>query len=220
MSGELSIVPIFATPFAVVSVTDAPGLNGRLLGLFNASRVPGGPIRQLSPTLAVSGDDLLVSSDPAVQQLANEMYRGVYSTVSALNEFSDAEFTALNLEARAWVTIIKTDGSLPATNYPLTAWCAMYCVAAPPPGASRADSGVLRLHETRLGSMFQDATNSSMRVPFRPSHYAWQPVPGEMAVFPASLTHEIALLRAAGELVLVTMRARFIAPGQQGLSRW
>ena len=42
--------------------------------------------------------------------------------------------------------------------------------------------------------------------------------PGQMAVFPASLTHEIALVRSPGPLVLVTVRVRFVAPGQQGVA--
>jgi hypothetical protein len=45
-------------------------------------------------------------------------------------------------------------------------------------------------------------------------------VAGEMVIFPASVTHEIALLRAGGELTLVTARIRFTAPGQRGLGRW
>ncbi len=68
--------------------------------------------------------------------------------------------------------------------------------------------------------MFADATNAVMRMPFTPGHYSWRPVPGHMAVFPASLTHEIALLRSPGQLVLVTVRVRFVAPGQQGMARW
>ena len=116
--------------------------------------------------------------------------------------------------------MVRTNGSVPAAMYPLTAWCAIYCVAAPPPSTTRADSGVLRLYESRLGTMFQDATNSAMRIPFRTSHYAWRPEPGGLAVFPASLTHEIALLRSPGELVLVTMRLRFVVPGQHGFGRW
>ena len=85
---------------------------------------------------------------------------------------------------------------------------------------TRADSGVLRLYESRLGTMFADATNAAMRVPFTPGHYTWRPVPGQLAVFPAWLTHEIALLRAPGQLVLVTVRVRFVAPGQKGVMRW
>jgi hypothetical protein len=59
-----------------------------------------------------------------------------------------------------------------------------------------------------------------MRKPYTPGHFTWRPVPGQLAVFPASLTHEIALLRSDAPLVLVTVRVRFVAPGQQGLSRW
>jgi hypothetical protein len=68
--------------------------------------------------------------------------------------------------------------------------------------------------------MFQDATNSMMKMPYKPSHCSWRPVPGNMAVFPASLTHEIALFRSVGELILVTVRLRFVGPGQQGMPRW
>jgi hypothetical protein len=78
----------------------------------------------------------------------------------------------------------------------------------------------LRLYESRLGTMFQDATNAQLRVPFRTAHYSWHPVPGHMVIFPAYLTHEIALLRAPGELTFVTLRLRFVAPGQSGMTRW
>ena len=63
--------------------------------------------------------------------------------------------------------------------------------------------------------MFQDATHSGIRVPYRPGHYAWRPVPGQMAVFPAAITHEIAMVRAAGALVIVTARVRFVASDHQ-----
>jgi hypothetical protein len=102
----------------------------------------------------------------------------------------------------------------------MTAWCAIYCVTAPSLSDDRPDSGVVRLYESRLGTTFQDASNSVMRIPYSASHYAWRPVAGNLIIFPASLTHEVALLRAAGELVLVTARCRFVAPGQQGFSRW
>jgi hypothetical protein len=78
----------------------------------------------------------------------------------------------------------------------------------------------LRFYESRLGTMFADATNAAMHMPFTPGHSTWRPVPGQLAVFPAALTHEIALLRSPGQLMLVTVRVRFVAPGQQGLARW
>jgi hypothetical protein len=109
---------------------------------------------------------------------------------------------------------------VPAINYPLAAWCAIYCVAAPEPSAKRQDSGILRLYESRLGTMFADASTSAMRLPFKPGHFGLRPEPGQLAVFPASVTHEIALVRSRQQLVLVTVCLRFVAPGQQGVARW
>jgi hypothetical protein len=217
-----TVLPILATPFGIVQVPGAEARNPALAQLF-AQRASDGSqakVQALDPLCFRSADDLLDWPDDAVRSLRAEILRGVYAVVGGVNEFSEATLRSFTLEARGWFTVVRTDGHVPATLYPLTAWCAIYCVAAPPPSSTRADSGVLRLYESRLATMFQDATNSMMRVPYRTSHYAWRPLPGEMAIFPASLTHEIAPLRAPGELILVTVRIRFVAPGQQGLGRW
>jgi hypothetical protein len=220
----LSIVPILATPFGVVPLPAAEALNPSLVELF-AGRIRAGAAAPMPTSDANTGsynsrDDLLEWPEQPTRQLAAEMFRGVYSVIESVNDFHDAELRSLKLEARAWFTVIKQDGYLPATNHPLTAWCAIYCVASPGPSATRQDSGVLRLHESRLATMFQDSTTSVMRFPFTPSHYGWRPVPGQMAVFPASVTHEIAMVRSPGELVLVTARLRFVGPRQQGIGRW
>jgi hypothetical protein len=68
--------------------------------------------------------------------------------------------------------------------------------------------------------MFSDATNSAMQVPYATGHYAWRPVPGQMAVFPGATSHGIALIRSTGNLVLLTLRLRFVAAGQTGWGRW
>jgi len=183
-------------------------------------RTPRGHTPDADTKVYRSQDDLFDWPEQAVRALATEIFRGVCAVVETLNAFDPEQLRSFSLEARGWFTIIEQDGALPAVNYPLTAWCAMYCVAAPEPCATRQDSGVLRLYESRLGTMFQDATNSVMRVPFTPGHRTWRPVPGQLAIFPASLTHEIALVRSAGKLILVTARARFVAPGQKGVGRW
>jgi hypothetical protein len=215
-----TVVPILATPFGVVSLPEAEALNPALAAMFTARSGADGAALQSNPLCYRSRDDLLEWPDEPVRQLAAGIFRGVYSVVAAVNEFTDAQLRSLKLEARGWFTVVKPDGCVPARNYPLTAWCGIYCVAAPELSATRLDSGLLRLYESRLGTMFQDATNSVMRIPFTQAHYAWRPVPGQLAVFPASLTHEIAMFRSAGQLVLVTVRVRFVAPGQQGMSRW
>jgi len=213
------VVPILATPFGVMALPEAGALNPALSSLF-AARMAADSSPQASPLCYRSGDDLLEWPEEPVRLLAAAIFKGVYSVVESVNEFTAAQLREFQLEARGWFTIVKPDGSVPAASYPLTAWCGIYCVAAPAPSTTRADGGVLRLYETRLGTMFQDASNSVMKMPFKPNHCSWRPVPGQLAVFPASLTHEIALFRSIGELVLVTVRIRFVGPGQQGMPRW
>jgi hypothetical protein len=212
------ILPIHATPFGIVRVPGSEPLNRALCAEF-ARRISAD---QASPGFSCyrSRDDLLEWLDEPIPQLAREILQGIYAVVGTVSEIEESVLRSQTLQARGWFTIVKMNGCVPAAIYPLTAWCALYCVSAPTPSASRADSGALRLYESRLGNMFQDTTNSIMRVPFKTGHYIWHPVPGELAVFPASLMHEIALLRAPGELTLVTVRARFVAPGQTGFSGW
>jgi hypothetical protein len=213
------ITPILATPFGIIALPAAAAINPALHQLA-MRRVGAHPTPGVNALHARSSDDLFDWQEPGVDVLRDAMIEGVYSVVGAVNELSDAQLRNLRLETRAWMNVLRTDGHVPAVTYPLSAWCAMYCIAAPPASDTRVDSGALRLYESRLGTMLQDASNASLRFPFKAAHYAWRMAPGEMAVFPASLLHEIALLRAPGELVWVTARIRFVAAGQQGLGRW
>jgi hypothetical protein len=219
MGAAPTILPIFSVPFGIVPLAAAERLNPELRALFMQRAAADADPRQ-NPLRYQSSDRLFDSPQEPVRTLREAILGGVYSVIGGVNDLTEAQLNSFKLEARGWFTVVRPDGSVPATLYPLTAWCAVYCVSAPPPSPIRADSGMLRLYESRLGTMFQDATTAQMRVPFRAAHYAWRPVAGELAVFPASLTHEIALLRAAEELVLVMARVRFIAPGQSGMGRW
>ena len=148
------------------------------------------------------------------------MLGGVLEVVEAVNAFAPGQLQSFTAQARGSFTIVRPNGNVPAVLYPQSAWCAIYCAAAPPPSEARQDSGVLRLYEGRLGMTFVDATTSSMQKAYATGHCIWRPVPGGVAVFPAWLRHEIALLRAPGELILLTLRVRFVAPGQEGLAHW
>jgi len=220
MSATLpTVMPILATPLGLAAIPDAEQLNPALRDVF-AQRAAADRRAPQNPLRFSSADDLMQWPEPPVRRLSEAVVSAVYSMVGSVSSIGEAQLRSCRLETRAWFTVVRTNGSVPAANYPLTAWCAIYCVAAPPPADDRPDSGVLRLYESRLGSTFQDATISALRIPYSQSHYAWRPVAGSLVIFPASLTHEVALLRAAGELVLVTARCRFVAPGQQGFSRW
>jgi len=213
-----SVVPIFATAFGVVPLPEAQKLNPVVAELLTARAAAGGG--SSAPLCYESGDDLLDCADEPVRAVSAEVLRGARTVVAAVNDFSAPQWQSLVLQARGSFTLVRQYGCRAARSYPLTSWCAIYCVAAPPPAPERRDSGVLRLYESRLGTMFSDASNSVTRIPYTPGHYTWRPVPGEVAVFPAATTHEIALIRATGQLLILTLRLRFVAPGQEGLSRW
>lgn len=215
------IVPIFATPFGVVAIPGAEARNPALVELFTVRATPDRADRANRQALAYrSREDLFQWTDAPVRELCDGITGALVAFVRALSDFSDAQFAGLRMQARAWYTIVQPDGCVPSGNYANAAWCGVYCVSAPPVARERYDSGVLRLHESFRATMFSDATNAVMHQPYKPGHCTWRPVPGEMAIFPASTTHEIALLRAAGNLVLVTTLARFTGPGQTGLPWW
>lgn len=214
-----SIVPIFAAPFGVTPLHEASRLNAGLLALlqdYAATRPSATP----NPLCYQSRDDLLDSPAPLVLELKTALYQALHSFLGAINDFGPGQLDALQPEARAAFTIVRTDGCVGSRSYPLAAWCVLYCVAAPPPSTERRESGVLRLLESRLGTAFADATNAALRLPYLTGHFSWRPAAGSMAIFPAHLLHEIATLRADGELVLVTLRVRFRAEGQTGVGRW
>jgi hypothetical protein len=214
-----SIMPILATPLGIAVIPGAEELNLSLRDLF-ARRMESDTRPTQNPLRFFSEENLMDWPEQPIRMLSETMIGAVYAFLGSVSNIDDAQLRSCKLETRAWFSVIRTNGSVPAANYPLTSWCAIYCVAAPRLPDVREDGGVLRLYESRLGTTFQDATNSVMRIPYSSSHYAWRPVAGRMVIFPASLTHEIALMRASGELILVTARLRFTAPGQQGFQRW
>ena len=217
-----TLVPIFATPFASVSLAGSADLNPALLSLFGLRAAENfrDPALPGDPFCFRSREDLFEWDHEAVAQLKGEMLGGLCTAVMAANLYSEAEFDALRVQARARFIIVRPDGCIPAASVPLASWHALYCVGAPALTPARPDSGVLRLYEARLATMFTDAANWRLRPPFSSGHYTWRPVPGQMAAFPAWIPHEVALNRTSGELVLVAARVRFAAPGQEAMPPW
>jgi len=213
-----SLMPIFAAPFGVVPITAAAELNPDLAVLFAARamthyREPAAPP---DPLCFRSREDLLEWPEPAVSQLGRAIMAGVSEVVIAANQYSAAERETLGVQARVRFVIVRPDGHLSGATAPMASWCAVYCVAAPAPTPARMDSAVLRLYAVRHPSMFLDASNYRMRIPFSADHHVWRPVPGQMAVFPASIPHEVALNRTHADLILVIARLRFADQGVAG----
>jgi hypothetical protein len=218
MSFPVSIVPIFASPFAVVSIDDGGDLNAALLSLFaeratDAYRDPALPPDALCFR---SREDLFDWQDEAVVQLRRRMLAGICDIVMAANLYTEAEFRELGLQVRARFTLVRPDGCIPASTAPMASWFALYCVGAPAGGSSQTNSGMLRLIATRNAQMFIDAANYRLREPFDTSHRVWRPVPGHMAAFPATMLHEVVLNRSDRDLVLVGARVRFARLDEAG----
>lgn len=216
------VVPIFATPFGVAALPGAQILNAALAALFDAhaAREERTAAGRQGRSAFVSRDDLLDWTEDPVRKALREILAGVTSIAASISELSSDELSSLQLQARAWFTIVRPNGCVPATSYPNTSWVAVYCVMAPESSQERLDSGVLRMHESRMDTSFQDPAHQRLRVPYRRGHYTWRPVPGEMAVFPAALTHEIATVRAAGALTLLTARTRFVGASGAWMPPW
>lgn len=217
-----TLVPIFATPFAVVSISAAADLNAALatLILSRATEEYRDPSLPRDPLCFRGREDLFEWDSEAVTHLRWEMLGGVSGAVMAANCYPDAEFNALGVQARARFAIVRPNGGMQGATAPMASWCAVYCIAAPPPTPARVDSAVLRLYAVRHASMFLDATNCQLQAPFSVTHYVWRPVPGQVAVFPASILHEVALNRAGEDLLLVTARVRFAHRDQQAQPPW
>lgn len=217
-----TLVPIFATPFAAVPLAGAGSLNPALAELLAARATEDrrDPTTLPDPLCYRSREDLFDEEHETLAALRREMLAGLCGAVMATTSYTAAEFDRLGIQARARFVIVRPDGCLPATTASLASWCAIYCVAAPPAAPARADSGVLRLYQTRFGTMFMDASNWNLRAPFSASHLIWHPAAGDMVAFPASLAYEIALNRTDSDLILVIARARFANPGQQAMPSW
>jgi len=221
-SPAATLLPIFATPFAEVTLSVSASLNESLTALLTARATEErrDPDRRRDPLCYVSREDLFEWRDEPVAAIRNELLAGLCPVVLATTLHSEAEFDRLVVQTRARFVIIRPDGCLPAQSLTLASWCAIYCVKAPSAQTGRADSGVLRLYESRLTGMFADATTWRMRHPFAGGHHLWHPRPGSMAAFPGHLLHEVALNRSAGDIVLLIVRARFENPGQQEVPPW
>jgi len=216
------VVPIFAMPFAVVEPGSTADLNAQLaaLCLSRATAEYADPQAPRDRLCFRSCEDFFEWDLEAVSGLRRAMLGGVCEVVMAASHYTQAELQALKVQARARFALVRPNGCLPGTTAPMASWYALYCVAAPPPAPDRPDSATLRLYGIRNGTMFKDAANYRLRTPFGDSHYVWRPVAGQMAVFPASILHEVGLNRAQSDLLLVMARVRFAHGGEGAAPPW
>jgi hypothetical protein len=211
-AGQSGTVPLFATPFAAVNTGADQHFNARLAVLCEAQRsapgLAGDPARD--PLHFRGRNDFLESADPTADELRRLILGQVSAVVAGLSSIDTAEFAKLHVQARGWCSIVQRNGHVPAQHFPSASWLAVYCVQAGESDAGLKSTGVLRLYERRLGSMYRDASTWELKSPYRYGNHTWSPVPGWMALFPAHLPHEVSVVRSVTSLVLVFAMIRFM----------
>jgi hypothetical protein len=218
---DVVLQPIFATPFGTARLPVEPATNQELVRLFESRVVDDATTSPANnPLYFESNDDLVRWQEVATQSVCQMMLRATAQVVAATNTYTEHEFGELLIEARGSYRIVRANGCIPARSYSHATWCSMYCVAAPELDSLRADSGLVRLYETRYSSMFIDGSTWRMRPPFAQGHHTWRPAPSQMCVFPASSMHEVACIRGSGSLVLIVLLARFAMASQPPLPPW
>jgi hypothetical protein len=196
---DTEILTLFATPFAAVNTGADREFNERVASLCESQR---------SASVVPGRDDFFVLPDPVAGELRRLILSHATSVVAGLN--NAVGFGKLQIQARGWSSVVPRNGHVPAQHFPGASWLAVYCARAGEADAGIRSSGVLRLYERRLASVYRDASASDLKPPFRYGNHTWTPVPGFMALFPAHVPHEVSVVRSDTSLVLVFAKIRFI----------
>ena len=162
-----SLQSIFAAPFASVRLAQPDGLNLALAAGLNplATAAQGDATLPTDRFCYRSREDLFEWQGDALSYLKQELLAGLCGVVRAANLYTEEQFRALGIQAKARFVIVRPNGCLPAGSLPHASWCAIYCVSAPDPNPLRPDSATLRLYSHRFGGMFLDSANWNLRQP-------------------------------------------------------
>lgn len=207
-AGQGGIVPLFATPFAAVNTGADRDFNARLASLCESQR--GAATRETRDPPHFRGrDDFLDSNDATAGEFKRLILGHASAVVAGLGSVGATEFAKLHVQARAWCSIVRRNGHVPAQHFPGASWLAVYCAQAGESDTGSRNAGVLRLYERRLESIYRDASNWELKSPFRYGNHTWSPAPGWMALFPAHVPHEVSVVRSDTALILVFAMIRY-----------
>ena len=207
------IVPLFATPFAVVNTGADRDFNERLVSYCESQRSAAAGEPSQDPLHFRSGQDFLDAPDATAGELKRLIVGQAANVAATLNSGGAAVVGKLQVQARGWYSLVQPNGHVPAQHFSGASWLAVYCARAGEPHDGSQSAGVLRLYERRLGSIYRDASNSDLKSPYRYGNHTWSPVPGWMALFPAHLPHEVSVVRSDKSLILVFAMLRFMDAG-------
>ena len=212
-----ALLPIFATPFASVSLPQVRDLHPALVQLIAGRSTPANrdPLYHQDPLCYRSREDLFEWQDAAART-RQQMLAGICRIVMAANLYSRGGVRALTLQAQARFAIVSPTAALPPRICPcfLVRHLLRAAPAAVPP---RPDSAALRLYEPSHGQHVHGCRHlpdpAAAVQPFRALCLAAcsRRDGGFSGLDPARSGPESRRWRP----VLVIARARFAAPGRR-----
>ncbi|WP_419571051.1 putative 2OG-Fe(II) oxygenase [Rheinheimera sp.] len=199
MALEPQILPMFATPFVVVSFPDPERMNAGLSEFFDLLTSQGNQYRNKHPhnyvqdELFESNFDLFKFDQPDVQALRNFILQSIGWVITKLNGYSREQMDKIQLFADAWFHITEFGGYFYTHNHPMASWSAVYCVDPGDDVEGKPDSGVLRFHDPRPHcNAYLDGGNAGLNGVYNTSNFNFKLQPGQLVIFPSYLQHEVA----------------------------
>jgi hypothetical protein len=186
----------FAVPLGEARLTACGPLNRQLEALFLARETD--EYRNPTPShipqseMFESRFNLFRWPEDCVQELRSFVLHCVVQTVVQTSDVQPEELARLTMHNHTWYHVTRYAGSFVAHNHPLASWSAVYCVRPGERLATRPESGILRLLDTRSGAdAYLDAANRRLRAPFALKAREISLEEGQVVVFPSYVYHEV-----------------------------
>lgn len=199
----------FAVPLVDAQMPDSAAFNEVLrkkLLHWELNEPPRTSVPTPVPKHAVYESDfsLFYREDPDIQRLAQFCLSHVGYAIHTLNGYTSKDMQDLRIYHHSWYHVTRHGGYTAAHNHPMASWSGVYCVAPGENPPDKPDSGLLRLYDGRSNpSVYLDAGNAHMRLPFSYGFLTYQFVPGQLVLFPSWLLHEVAPFWGKDERITV-----------------
>jgi len=212
----LTLTTPFVIPIALASHPDAATLNPELRKLFLDKEAQGARYANPRATMKIGGGlfesrfDLFNWPDAPIRRLRDFCWENLYSLIFQLSQYDQAALRKMQGHSDAWFHITRRGGGFGMHNHPMASWSGVYCVDDGASDSDRPDSGLLSFpNPFALASMFVDAGNGKLKMPYNASTREYRLVPGQLVLFPSWLMHQVTTFHGEGTRITVAFNAWF-----------
>jgi len=213
---NVKIQPLFAVPLIEFQHPDAATLCAALLPFFLAHETE--PYRDdisrdtQTGALFESRFDLFYWKDREIQPMVKFVHASLARTVAELNQYNEAQMSALRFNYHAWFHITRKGGFQSMHNHPNASWSGIFCID---PGEVVSDKceGKVRIYDPRTNAnMFMDPGCENLKTPYGFGSMELQHEAGKLWLFPSYLMHEIFPYYGLKPRVVVAFNCWITAP--------